>query len=199
MKRILVLTAIVISLSVAAFADIARPDRSPSRVKKPVPAIDGTLNIKLDRDAKEARLIIPRSQVKQLQAQLDEIIGNDKVAEVSATGGITRTRTIVSGLFLSLAVVFGGLWFMRAKTSAAVTRTLLIGAVIGGIGAAATLVYANVGPPPAARSITSALFNEKVFYPYRFASGKIKIEVSDEATRVELIVPEAKPAADGEE
>lgn len=199
MKKIFVLIAVLMLASAVVFADIARPDRSPSRVKKPARAIDGTLNIKLDRDAKEARLIIPRSQVKQLQAQLDEITGDDNVAEVSATGGITRTRTIVSGLFLSLAVVFGGMWFMRSKASGAVTRTLLIGAAIGGIAAAATLVYANVGPPPAARSITSALFNEKVFIPYRFASGKVKIEVSDEATRVELIVPEAKPTPDTEE
>ena len=59
-----------------------------------------------------------------------------------------------------------------------------------------TLVFANAGPPPEARSITSRLFDKNLFFPYRFASGKIKIETSDK-NFVQLIVPEvsATPSA----
>lgn len=189
MKRISMLIALTICVSVSAFADIARPEKGPVKAK-PAASIDGTLYIKLDREAKEAKLIIPKSQVKQLRAELERIDNGGDVAAAASTGGFSRTQTIVSGMFLSLAIAFGGMLFLRSKPSTAATRSIVIGAVVVFVGVAGTFVYANVGPPPAARSITSKLFDEKVFIPYRFASGKIKIETSEDSNRVELIVPE---------
>ena len=92
-------------------------------------------------------------------------------------------------MFLSLAMVFGGIWFVRNGKSATKTgKTLVIFAFIAGVGSAATLVFANAGPPPASRSITSALFDKKAFVYVNSASGKIKLEVSDQSS-VELRVP----------
>lgn len=198
MKRMLALSVVLMLTSLVAFGDIPRPGKSPSRVEKPKPGIAATMEIKLDREAKEARLIIPKSQVKQLRAELEQL-DNDADDTAAATGGVSRTQTIVSGTFLSLAFVFGGIWFVRSGKAATKTgKTFVILAVLAGIGSAATLVYANAGPPPEARSITSKLFDQKVFFPYRFASGKIKIETSD-GKNVQLIVPDASAAPSGEE
>ena len=105
----------------------------------------------------------------------------------------------ISGVFLSLAFVFGGIWFVRSgKTATKAGKSLLILGVISGIGAAATLVYANVGPPPEARSITSRLFDQKVMSPYRFASGQVMVETTDESESITLIVPDP-PKKPGDE
>lgn len=201
MKRLISLAAILIVGSTVAFADIApAPGKSPNRVKKPEPGIPATLSIKLDRDAKEAKLVIPKAQIKQLRAELEMLDTDDNTAAISSPGTFSRTQTIVSGMFLSLAVVFGGMLFMRSGKPGAGTKALIALVVIGGIGSAATLVFANVGPPPEARSITSRLFDQKTFSPYRFASGKIVIETSSNTNGnvIELIVPDppATPAAE---
>lgn len=185
MNRIICLTTIFFLASVAVFADIARPQ--PNKDPKPVKSLDATMTIRLDRNAKAARLLIPKSQIKQLRAELEQMDGDsDNTAAVTTPGNFTRTQTIVSGTFLSLALVFGGMLFVR--TGKASGKALIILAVLAGLGTAATFVYANIGPPPEARSITSRLFNDKVFTPYQFASGNIKIETVD-GGNLQLIVP----------
>ena len=87
-KKYLVLLAVLL-FAVPAFADIARPDRTPKRPKKET-AIDSRLTIRLDKDAKEARLIIPRSELKGLIAQL----GTDEMPAVKV-GGISQAQTIM--------------------------------------------------------------------------------------------------------
>lgn len=201
MNKLISLAAILIVCSTAAFADIApAPGKSPNRVKKPEPGVPATLSIRLDRDAKEAILVIPKAQIKQLRAELEMLEGDDNTAAVASAVSLSRTQTIVSGIFLSLAVVFGGMLFMRSGKTGAGTKALIALAVIGGIGSAATFVFANAGPPAEARSITSKLFDQKVFFPHRFASGEIKIETSSNTNGnvIELIVPDppAKPAAE---
>jgi hypothetical protein len=189
MRRIFSLLALAAVFSVAAFADVRLPDTpkpTPARSKK---VIESDLTIRIDKNAKEARLLIPKSQIKQLRAELEEL---DDDSTNTAFLTFSRTQTIVSGLFLSLAFVFGGVWLTRKgkndpkpkKIAAAVAALFLLGGFAG-------LVYANMGPPPEARSITSKLFDRKVFVPYLFASGKIRIETTDETDRLELVVPYA--------
>lgn len=188
MKKILLLTALALITSTAAFADIApiRPEKTP----KPKPGVNTTMEIMMDKSAKEAKLLIPKSQIKQLRAEL-ESLDDDNGNTAAVTGGFTRLQTIVSGAFLSLAFVFGGMWFVRSgKASTKGGKALAAAAILGGIGAATTVVFANAGPPPAARNITSRLFDQKLFTPYGFAYGKIKIETTD-GNQVKLIVPEA--------
>ncbi|MFT3743668.1 MAG: hypothetical protein QM785_05160 [Pyrinomonadaceae bacterium] len=193
MKKIFLLTAIVMFASTAIFADIARPDKT----LKPNAGVNTTMEIMMDKSAKEAKLLIPKSQIKQLRAELDSL--DDENGNTAAvTGGFTRLQTIVSGAFLSLAFVFGGMWFVRSgKASTKGGKALAAAAIFGGIGAATTVVFANAGPPPAARNITSKLFNEKIFTPYGFAYGKIKVETTD-GTQIKLIVPEVTETPAGE-
>ncbi len=195
MKNRLFLVAIMLMMPVASFADIAQPKKSPSKVEKATSSIDSNLTIRMDRNVKEAKLIIPRSQIKQLRAELEQLDNETDNTVASQSGGISRTQTIMSGLFISLAFIFGGIWFVRSGRS---PKTVAIIVALIGIGTAATYVFANVGPPSEARAITSKLFDMKVFTPYRFASGKIKIETSDDGV-VQLIVPDLTPAPAGEE
>lgn len=191
MKRLISLTVFLLLLSTVVFADIARPE--PSKSPKSGKQTDAMMYIRLDRSAKEARLIIPKSQVKKLRAELEQLDDDsDNTAAVTETGIITRTRTIVSGMFLSLALVFGGVWFVRSGKAATKSgKTLVVAFVTLGVASAATLVYANAGPPPEARSITGKMFSQYV-HNYGFGSGKIKLETGDTA-QVELIVPDPQP------
>lgn len=199
MKQFIFLTTLVLLASTSGFADIARPGQTPNRVPKPK-TVSTIMTIRLDRDATEAKLLIPRSQIKELRAALDELDNDgDDTAAVAAAGDFSRTQTIVSGMFLSLAIVFGGMWFVRSGMAATKTgKTFVVLAVIAGVGSAATFVYANIGPPLEARSITGKLFDKKFFTPYRFASGKIKIETTEDGV-VQLVVPDPPDKPTGEE
>jgi hypothetical protein len=186
MKKMFWVVTATLFLSTAAFADIAKPPTPKEKA-----AIETTLDIRLDASAKEARLIIPRSQIKQLRAELESLDdGSDDTAAVVRGAGISRVQTVMSGLFLSLAFVIGGVWFVRsgrASTKAAKGGVAVI--VILFVGTAATFVFANAGPPSEARSITGKMFTPAV-HMYGFGWGKIKLEVSDDdKDRVRLIVP----------
>lgn len=190
MKRILCLSMLILLGSVAVFSDVA-PERTPK--PKPTPkteSVSTMLSISMDSNTKVATLSIPREQLKQLRAEIDQLDnGNDNTAAVT---GISRTQTIVSGAFLSLALVFGGMWFVRSGKSATKSgKSLVILAMIGIVGSAATFVYANAGPPPELRSISSTLFDKKAFGYWNSAMGKVNLTVSD-AQVIELKVPAPK-------
>ena len=201
MKKLVLTAVILMSFSTAALADIARPSTpKPTETPKQRKSIDTTLSIMLTK-TKTAKLKIPRSQIAQLRAQMDELDGGgNNTAAVSRSGGFTRLQTIVSGAFLSLALVFGGLWFARTrKIDTKGARGLAIGAFIFLSGAAATVVLANAGPPDEARSITGKIFTEAV-HSYKQASGEIKLMVSDEeGDRIVLVVPDPTGFADRDE
>jgi len=177
--------------SVAVFPDIApvkTPKPTPAPKSKPVSML---MSIKMDPETKVATLSIPRAQLKELRAQIDQLEG--ETDDTAATGGsYSGTQTVVSGAFLSLALVFGGLWFARSgKVASKPAKSLLILAMIGVIGSAATYVYANVGPPMELRSFTSKLFDKKAFGYWSSASGKVDVVVSDKQA-IELSVPAPK-------
>lgn len=200
MKRtISIITLIIVAASVA-FADIARPDRTPNPTPKPK-QVSSDMEIIMSRDRTEATLVIPKTQLKALRAQLDELDSDSDATAAVTTGGISRVQTLISGLFLSLAILFAGVWFFRNGKSATKTgKTLVILAVFACLGSAATLVLANVGPPPGATVINSKIFSDRV-KNYGTAYGKIKMETGSD-DRVKLYVPVAddKPApANGEE
>jgi hypothetical protein len=180
--------------SVTALGDIAKPS-------KPAKSFDAVLNITLKHDAREARLIIPKSLVTELRAQLDQTGNtNDTAAAITVGGNGIRLETIIGGIFLSMAIIFGGIWFARSgkflpKTSSA----LVLFVIISAVGSAATFVYGNAGPPPEARSITGKMFTPAV-HIYGFGSGKIKVEASDDNNQpLELIVPDPKDTPNSDE
>ncbi len=197
MKRILCLTLVILFASIGAFSDIARPDKTP----KPTPKFKmtntvSTMSIRMDANANMATLRIPKADLKALAA----LENGDDDNTAAATSSFSRTQTVISGAFLSLALVFGGMWFVQSgKSATKAGKTLIILAIIGVVGSAATFVYANAGPPPVLRSISSKLFDKKVFQYWNRASGGIRVESSPGDT-IELIVPDppetAKPGGE---
>lgn len=198
MKITLWLTIFVFAAATIAFADIPRPE--PSKTPKLKSEIDSTLNIRISSDVKEAKLVIPKSQIKQLRAELEKIDnGSDDTAEVPKFNGVTRTQTVVSGTLLSLALVFGGIWFVRSgKAGTKAGRTVAVFALVAGVGSAATYVYANAGPPPEVRSITGKIFSQTL-QTWKWGGGKIKVETKTDGNSIDLIVPESPKTKDGEE
>lgn len=189
MIRTIFLAAAMLMASTAALANIANPDLPNSKK-----AIGTTLVIQLDRNAKDARLIIPRSQIKQLRAELESLDAGSEntAAAISAESGFSGTQTIMSGLFISLATVFGGIWFVRSKRVSNIRgqATAAVAAVFA-IGGFVMMAYGNAGPPAEARTITGKMFSPAV-HMYGFGSGKIKLEVSDKERTPVLIVPNQK-------
>lgn len=188
-KKYLVLLAVLL-FAVPAFADIARPDRTPKQPKKDA-AIDSRLTIRLDKGAKEARLIIPRSELKELVAQLGPD-GEDRMPQVKV-GGISQTQTIMGGTFISLAILFGGIWAFRSGK--ATTKTGKVAASVALLlagGAVTSFVYANIAPPLETRGIKGSIFSPAI-QKYKFVSGPIKLEIGENETAPTLIVPDPKP------
>lgn len=195
MKRQIAIFVFVLLAATSAFADIARPDKNPSRVPKPK-GYETTMMIKLVRDATEAKLIIPKSQIKQLRAELERIDDDTDNTAAVTDSGFSRAQTIMSGVFLCLAFVFGGIWFARSgKASSKTAKTLAVLTCLAAVGSAATFVFANAGPPAEARSITGKMFSQAV-HIYKFGSGKIRVETSNDADaqNIELIVPDPQPS-----
>lgn len=185
MKKVLTLSFAILIFSFGGRADEApvKPTPKPKSAK----SIETILNIRIDKDAKDARLIIPRSQLKQLRSQIEEL---DDDSETTASTGISKTQTVASGLLLSLGFVFGGIWFARFRaTNPKVGKMLVIGSVLTFGGALVTISLANAGPPADARMITGKMFSQPV-HIYKFGFGKIKLELSETARNPELIVPD---------
>lgn len=160
MKKLLVLAAVLLLASVAMFADIARPGtKKPSPVPKPGTNTVSKMTITLDANVSQPTLNIPRSSLKYLRAALDESgIDQDNTAAVTSPT-FSRTQTFVSGMFLSLAIVFGGIWFARSgKAATKQGKALVVFAVLAGIGSAATYVYGDIALPRR-DEINSRLFN----------------------------------------
>ncbi|HEX9960339.1 MAG TPA: hypothetical protein VGB00_05375 [Pyrinomonadaceae bacterium] len=187
MKKLFSSIVLIAALALIAFADIRLPDTPQPKQSK---AIDTRLQIRLDQNAKEARLRIPKSRIKQLRAELEEF---DDAADATASASFSKTQTVVSGLFLSLAFVFGGVWLARSrgKTETKASKAPVVGAGLFLTAALTTIAFANVGPPPETRNITGKLFSNSV-QAYKHASGRIKLEISDEIDEIELIVPDVK-------
>lgn len=185
MKRSIAALGLTLLFAAFMFADVPRPDKpKPENSSR---SIDTYLQIQLDKNAKEARLIIPRDQLKQLRAELDALDnGTDNTA---ASGGITGTQTVAAGLLLSLAFAVGGILMFKPGRLGANGRKAAAGmAVVFAGGSFAAIVFGNAGPPPEARSITGLMFTRAV-HLYGFGSGKIKLEVSDKERNPKLIVP----------
>lgn len=188
-KRLLAVLALFI-FAVPAFADIARPDNTPKQPKKDA-SIDSRLTIRLEKDAKEARLIIPRSELNELIEQL----GMDRqAAPLVKVGGISQAQTIMGGTLISLAILFGGVWAFRsgklATKSGKVTASIAL--VLAG-SALTSIVYANIAPPTETRAIKGSIFSPAI-QKYKFVSGRIKLEIGENETAPQLIVPDPAPS-----
>ena len=200
MKRILCLVILLLVATVAMFADIARPGKQTKPVAKPGLKVfsnsTSDMTIRFDSNIERPTLRIPKTTMNQMRAQNESGESDqDNTAAVTAPGGFSRTQTFVSGVFLSLAIVFGGMWFVRSgKAASKEGKALVLLAVMAGLGSAATFVYADIAPPQMENNITSRIFNQDSMWRGEATSWNVRIE-STNGDKIELYVPD--PPAPG--
>ena len=196
MKNITGILLILLIFTLAAFADIKPPIRpAPTSTVAPA-ATEAKMAISVSGFETEATLVIHKSMVEKINAAL-KAKGEDKLI-TSAGAGIASTQTIVGGLFLSLALVFGGVWLARAKGPISKPALGIVVFAIFGMGA--TLVIGNV-PPPKRIPLTSAIIDDKVLGRY-VAAGKVKILIphyESEKDDILLVLPRRVEGGSGEE
>ncbi|HEV7843369.1 MAG TPA: hypothetical protein VGO69_06710 [Pyrinomonadaceae bacterium] len=177
---------VLLATTTLAFADIANPD---NRNRSSNSDLKIQMQIATDDKAKEAKLVIPRAIWQQMRAQLD---GNNSPSAATSAArffNMTGAQTVMSGIFLSLAFAFGGVWLVRSRKGAERTARavalcvalLLVGGVTAGV------AYANAGPPPVARSLTSKILIPEL--QWWGAYGEVKIEIVEEGNEIKLILP----------
>ena len=199
-SRLIALVALLFAAAIPASANIAPPNM-PTKPPRQTTGAPIRMQLRPDADAKEAKLIIPRKVLQQLRAELDGGAEDPQAAAAAAavaSGGsnLSSTQTAVAGVFLSLSLVLGGVWLARARAPGRrVSRvaSALAFAALGGAAASGVAVYANAGPPPSARSLTSKILSPDL--SYWGASGVVKIEIADDESLIMLVLPKGKDAA----
>ena len=185
MKKLLLFLSLIIFANVVR-ADIPRPEKTPQPEKQETRV---NFDIASSSQFNEATLVIPRGALNNLRAQLDEIEGTD--SNSSRVSGISGTQTLMSGLFFSAALIFGGVWMFRGK-SLAKNQKIVAGLLIFAfLGASVYTVSANVAPP-VYQSLNNSIFSDKMKNERRVASGKVKISIVDspsENTPMKLYIP----------
>jgi hypothetical protein len=184
--KYLALAALLLATAVSAFADVRVPDKDKNKSPKVQPF---TAQMMIDPNTKssEARLLIPREVLQQMRAGLDGEDARGSALAFFNTGG---AQTVMAGLFLSLALAFGGVWLVRTRGRRRLGTAALCVAAMALCGAAATAVYANAGPPAVARSLTSKILiqDAKWYGVY----GQVKVEVTDDDDQIRLVLPRPK-------
>lgn len=182
MKKILILTALTALFATVALADIRIPDRpqqTPTPAAPPQPTEkDAEMIIQISNDVTEPTLIISSKLVGQYVGKTER-------------AGIGSTQTIVGGLFLSLAVVFGGVLLARGKDR--MPKAAIGAVVLAVLGLAAAVTYANVAPPRNV-PLNKNLF-AKELQGYAMSRGNVKVRISDEDydEGVRLLIPKDTP------
>ncbi len=193
MKKLSLIAILVAFLSIYAFADIRMPEPpkpQPTATMKPITGKQVDLMIDVTSEVSEPTLVIKKSSVKNLRAALDEAEGIDNLATQTENEGtksastIGSIQTIVGGLFLSLAFVFGGVWFVKNKPSKATVALF----AVAFFGASTVLVWGNVAPPRLF-SISKNIFADEI-QQFAYARGKVRVKVVAESnTDIKLLVP----------
>ncbi|HEU4388765.1 MAG TPA: hypothetical protein VFV34_13265, partial [Blastocatellia bacterium] len=185
LTKCVVMLAFLFGMAQLTSADVVVPKSKGSKsTKSPI-----RMSIIPDRSAGEARLEIPRSVLNQLRAELDGD-RNEQIAETAGTNSQSaNTQTAMAGIFLSLALAFGGIWLLRSRKEATrLSRAQLGIAVLALCATSASFAYANAGPPPVARSLTSKiLIQEAKWYG---AYGQVKVVTNDDdGDTIRLLLP----------
>ncbi|MGH9900558.1 MAG: hypothetical protein ACRD68_01825 [Pyrinomonadaceae bacterium] len=179
----------VLALATVALADIAAPNNNNRGRRN-----DGARNANTSRmvieageGAREARLQIPRGMLKQLRAEIDQ--ENPSNAASLGGGEVPPAHTIIAGVFLSLSIVFGGLWVVCSKRRSPAQRVAAAFAVCALCGCAATAVaFANALPPSLPRdpgTLPQAITNGAAL------TGTVRVEIVEGGNEIKLIVPKS--------
>jgi hypothetical protein len=180
-KQLAVL-ALLLAAAAPAFADIAlpkKPDANNNEVRRDLPF--SRMSIERVEGLREARLQIPRSQLRGLNVAAGIEGGGAQSASIKSAG------TIVGGVFVSLAVVLTGLLLVRSRRGLRVGRAAAAAVLCVCAAGAAVVTYANVAPPPGIRpQDPGTLVKAVTGAPL---AGSIRIEVVEEGTVIKLLVP----------
>jgi len=178
------LAALLLATTVNALADVAMRDKD--RPKRS--SFTTQMKVTPDDKATEAKLLIPRAVWQQMRAGLD---GDDTQAAGLTSFNLGGAQTMLAGVFLSLAFVFGGLGFVRSRGRAQrFGPAALCVAALALCGASVGVAFANAGPPPVARSLTSKILTQDL--QWWGAYGQVKVEVSDDAGEITRVLPKQK-------
>lgn len=145
MKRTIALSATILLLlgaAIYAFGDIARPQNSPAPKAGKAVLYTG-LSVQPDTKAYEARLQISQSTLKDIIHAAGTSSGEQSMTQQLMH---SSPRTIIAGVFMFLAVSFGGVWIARfgQRRNHKVAAAILIGGLFG---FATMIVRGNAGPP----------------------------------------------------
>lgn len=186
--------------SVIAFADVPQPKPTPKPRQTPLPlTIISQMDIRIDSEASEPTLIITRGALSQFRAELENLDENS-IDALALTSNVeqkpltaSKIPTIMSGIFLSLALIFGGVWFARKRNlQATKTGKVALGITLCALfGASATVIFANMAPP-GVRGFSGNIFTKDVKKINR-VTDIVKIQVvAGDNPLVTLVVPEVK-------
>lgn len=179
----LALAALLLATAASASADVPNPERAKNKSPKAQP-FTALMAIDPNTKSAEARLLIPREVLRQMRAGLD---GEDTRGSALAFFNTGGAQTVMAGLFLSLALAFGGVWLVRSRGRRRLGAAALCVAALALCGASASAAYANAGPPAVARSLTSkVLIPEAKWYG---VYGQVKVEVVDDDNQIRLVLP----------
>jgi hypothetical protein len=195
MKKLAGIFILLLLAATAAFADVKPPLPKPSPSAAPVSPEQIGISVSVSRWEKEGTLVLTKAGVEKINAA-----AKAKGMNITTVAGETApgfpTQTIIGGMFLSLAFVFGGVWLARSKGQ--VSKPALGAVLLAVVGMGTTLVIGNV-PPPKRVALTSSIFNEGVMRNY-VAAGKVKIMIVnyENTEDVMLIIPRNAEGATGE-
>lgn len=185
--------AVVLMFAMAAFADIRpmpMPTPQPAPSVAPANTTEAQVTISASRWNEEGTLVITRAMLDKLNAAAQ----TDKPA---APASAFANQTIVGGIFLSLALVFGGVWLARSKGP---ISTPAIGIVVLAIlGMGSTIAIGNIAPPQRV-PLDSGILDKKLLGRY-IASGTLKVKIVDYKSRDEIMLalPAKKEGTTGDE
>ena len=187
-NRIGVVVLLLATLTPAS-ADIPNPNRNSSQPQPPRSDAP-RMRIETDGSATEAKLIIPRSVLRDSRMEA----GGGTTGSTSTGllgGGSVGTQTIVAGIFLSLAFALGGVWLVRARKGTGKVPRAALGAVaLMFLSAAGGIAYANIAPPRMSRPLNAdALIQEA---KRDGVAGKVRIEIVEEGEQIFLVLPKGK-------
>ena len=192
-SNVIALVVLLLATASPVVANIAPPTMGGSVKKSTV--VPARMRVGVDSRGTEAKLVIPREIFLQLRAEID---GSDsQVAAGTFPTGLPPAQTAIAGLCLSLSLIAAGMWFVNSRGAAKKlprVATALAFIAVGGV--AATVVYANAGPPPVARSLTSRILVPEAM-PYG-ASGDVKVEIVNNGSQIQLLLPAKAKDNEGE-
>jgi len=150
---------------------------APVPIPAPAPSKEVNVVVELDPNAKEPRLIVPRSIVTKRGAL--DTADDTRLTDADSP---SQRHIIIAGIALALAVACGGLWLVRKNRLNGTGLVLLLAMIAGMAGGAIAL--ANPPPPPTPpKPVPPPAVNLVKLY-----DGKVKVETPAEGDAIKLII-----------